>query len=101
MLYDEKEYFAEGINFLFNGPGLHGNGRLLLVIISHYIHVICAQHSHFLMMGMVCDIQVQTLNIIFVVDKIRLGLDNCNRLTQSKGILKEEMNLKKKLKFTY
>ena len=44
------------------------------------------------MMGMVCDIQVQTLKIIFVVDKIRLGLDNCNRLTQGK----EEMNLKKK-----
>ena len=96
MLYDEKEYFAEGINLLFNGPGLHGNGRLILVIISHYIYVICAQHSHCLMMWMVCDIQVQTLKIIFVVDKIRLGLDNCNRLTQSKGILKKEMNLKKK-----
>ena len=41
------------------------------------------------MMWMVCDIQVQTLKIIFVVDKIRLGLDNCNRLTQGK----EEMNL--------
>ena len=98
MLYDEKEYFAEGINLLFNGPGLHGNGQLVLVIISHYIHVICAQHSHCLMMWMVCDIQVQTLKIIFVVDKIRLGIDNCNRVTQGKRILKEEINLKKKMK---
>ena len=96
MLYDEKEYFAEGINLLFNGPGLHGNGRLILVIISHYIHVICAQHSHCLMMWMVCDIQVQTFKIIFVVDKIRLGLDNYNRVTQGKRKLKEEMKLKKK-----